>query len=417
MQEERSVRVGLRRSLGCLALAACGAAWITPGCGDPTLGPADSGAVAAPTAVPDGAPNATPGDATVADASAPDASARDSGARDSGGLDSSVRDSGFPDVALPPSAQKLIFVHAANYLGPAFEGATGAGAALNGGLRLCFRAGPVGANSVLPVPPLPNKPGAGLPIAAQLPGTGTVLPARTDFSGMRMEFIAMNAQALAARGIANTTCGDLFARGYPDGGAALVDGVDYLSLGAFPAGTFAVETTYVLSAQGCAPGLVDPVAALAKCGAGYVAETGNLKLKLDVVSRAPVGAELGAQLIHATTGASAVVLNPGVVDMGGSFNPLAPGAATVYDDPISSQAILSGVNLASDTLTMNPALALPSYSFASAVSATSAGTPIALGTSHVFVVVGEANDVTGFATRTLHFLAFPANPVVPDLVP
>ncbi|MBK6463400.1 MAG: hypothetical protein IPF92_20695 [Myxococcales bacterium] len=50
------------------------------------------------------------------------------------------------------------------------------------------------------------------------------------------------------------------------------------------------------------------------------------------------------------------------------------------------------------------------------MAATSAGTPIALGSSHVFVVVGEVGDTTGVATRKLHFLGFPADPVVPPLV-
>jgi hypothetical protein len=321
-------------------------------------------------------------------------------------------------VTLPPSSQKLIFVNAANYLGPAFEGSTGAAAALNGAMRICFRAGPDGSNPFLPVPPIPNKAAPPLPIAGYLPGTGGVLPAKVDFSTTRLELYAMNAQLLASKGVTNTSCGDLFVRGYPDAGTLPVEGVDFVKLGAIPAGTFAVETTYVVAAEGCSAGLTDATLAAAKCGPTYDPATGHLRLSVRTISRGPVGpTQLGAQLVHATSAASTLAVNAGVAAAGGgAFKPFA-AAAVAYGDPVTPQVVLAGVNLTSDTLSMNPALpGIPSYSFASAVAATSAGTPIALGSSHVFVVVGEVGDTTGVATRKLHFLGFPADPVVPPLV-
>lgn len=403
----------LRLSLASMILAGVGAGSVLQGCSDDAATPAaDAGKDTAPTATATGT---TTGTGTTPP----------------------------PDAAPPPKAQKIIFVHAANWLGEAFESSAGPGAALNGAIRLCLRAGPEGTNPFLPVPALPNKAAAPMPFPALLPGTGGVLPATTDFSTTRLEGYAMNAQIMADKGFgsgaaANTSCGDLFSKGFGgsdagadagdagDGGAGLVEGVDYIKVGVIPAGTFANESTYVISAQGCAKDFTaDPAIVAAKCGSTYNPATGNLELKITKLDRSDVGAaELGAQFIHATTGAEVIgPLNPGVVNGGGA--PDAGGDAgafhafaatpTAYNAPITALTKLSGITLATDALSMNPAIgAIPNYSFASAIAATSPATPIALGKGHVFIAVGEVG-ASPFDNRRLHFLAFPTNPTVPAL--
>lgn len=402
----------LRLSLASMILAGVGAGSVLQGCSDDPVTPAaDAGKDTAPTAtvIPTGTSTGTgTGTAPI-------------------------------DAAPPPESQKIIFVHAANWLGAAFESGTGAAEAVNGAIRLCLRAGPEGTNPFLPVPALPNKASAPLPFPALLPGTGGVLPAKTDFSTTRLEGYAMNAALMASKGFgsgagANTSCGDLFSKGFNpdagpgDGGVQLVEGVDYVKVGVIPAGTFANESTYVVSAQGCAKGFTgDPAAVSAKCGASYNETTGNLELKITKLDRSDVAAgELGAQFIHATTGAGQVgPLNPGVVTGGGApdaggdagaFKAFAP-APVAYNAPITALAKLAGVSLTGDALSMNPAIpAIPNYSFESAVAATSPSTPIALGKGHVFVAVGEVGAASGsIANRKLHFLAFPTNPTVPPL--
>ena len=355
-------------------------------------------------------------------------------------------DAELPDTFVPPrpAVQKIIFVHAANYMGPAWETATGPQAATNGSIRLCLRSGNAGtdggSNPFLPIPPLPNTPsaigtlpdGTVINYTGLLRGTGGVLPASTNFSTSQLTGYALNAQILATKGLGNATCGDIFSKGFGadggvgDGGTPLVAGVDFLEVGTIPAGTFKDETSYVITAQGCAPGLDNPTLAAAKCGTSYPASTGNLKLAVREVSRAAVaGTELGVQFINATPGTTGLPeVNPGVVttaDGGvtdaGAFKPFA-AAATAYDAPITAQVKLAGVNLASDGVVIaNPSL-IPPYSFASTIAATAAKTPVALGTSHVFVLVGDiasTQDGTAPPNAKLHFLAFPANPAVPQL--
>ncbi len=400
----------LRLSLASMILAGVGAGSVLQGCSDDPVTPAaDAGKDTAPTAT---TTTTATGTATGTGTTPVDA-------------------------APPPESQKIIFVHAANWLGTAFESSTGANAALNGAIRLCLRAGPEGTNPFLPVPALPNKAAAPLPVPALLPGTGGVLPAKTDFSTTRLEGYAMNAQIMAAKGFgsgaaANTSCGDLFSKGFNpdagpgDGGAALVEGVDYIKVGVIPAGTFANESTYVVSIQGCAKDYTDTAVGVvaAKCGSSYNPSTGNLELKITKLDRSAVGAtELGAQFIHATSAAEGIgPVNPGVVSGGadaggdaGAFKPFAP-APVAYNAPITALAKLAGVSLTADALTLNPALPIPNYSFASAVAATSPATPIALGKGHVFVAVGEVAAAQGpFDNRKPHFLAFPTNPTVPPL--
>lgn len=398
----------LRLSLASMILAGVGAGSVLQGCSDDPVTPAsDAGKDTAPTATTTATGTATgTGTGTTP-----------------------------PDAAPPPESQKIIFVHAANWLGTAFESGTGPAEAVNGAIRLCLRAGPEGTNPFLPVPALPNKSAGGLPFPALLPGTGGVLPAKTDFSTTRLEGYAMNAALMASKGFgsgagANTSCGDLFSKGFNpdagpgDGGVQLAEGVDYIKVGVIPAGTFANESTYVVSVQGCAKGYTDATVGVvaAKCGSSYNPTTGNLELKVTKLDRGAVGtSELGAQFMHVTSAADVIgPVNPGVVSGGadaggdaGAFKPFSP-AAVAYNAPITALVKLAGVSLTADALTLNPAL--PNYSFASAVAATSPSTPIELGKGHVFIAVGEVAAATGpFANRKPHFLAFPTNPTVPAL--
>lgn len=400
----------LRVSLATMILAGVGASATLQGCSDDDdVTPIDAGKDTSTT--PTGSTTTT----AIPDASDP------------------------PDTFVPPkpAVQKIIFVHAANYLGPAWETATGPAAATNGSFRICLRGGAGGtdggANPFLPVPPLPNAPVSGF--TGLVRGSGGVLPATTDFSTTQLTGYILNAQILAAKGIPlNTSCTDIFNKGFAaDGGVgdggdgtALRDGIDYRVIGTIPANTFKAETTYVVSVQGCAPGLDDATVAPAKCGAAYTAATGNLKLEVREVSRAAVAAtELGVQFINATPGTVGEV-NPGVVGNGatdggatdsGAFKPFA-AAATAYDAPITAQAKLAGVNLTNDGVAISSTSAIPPYSFASTIAATAARTPVALGTSHVFILVGDIASTLNAdapANAKLHFLAFPSNPAVPAL--
>ena len=332
----------------------------------------------------------------------------------------------------------------------------GAESATNGSVRLCLKAGDVGNNPFLPVPALPNAPAdiaPGVKFTGLLRGTGGVLPARTDFSATRLEGFALNARALAAKAASlpddaartkflNTPCGDLFGKGLDgdaavptDGGTNLRLGIDYVPVGVIEKGTFATDSTYVVTVQGCGAGYAEQAGVTAemvaaKCGATYASATGNLKLKVQKVDRGAVGAtELGAQFVHATTGSGPAPINPGVLPGGGTdggadaaaFKPFSTTPPVAYDAPITPLVKLAGVSLTADALTVNPQVAqIPPYSFASSIAATAGKEPVTLGKGHVFVLVGEGSPAVLLDPAVpnnvkLHFLAFPTNPVVPPL--
>lgn len=396
----------LRLGMAGIILSGLGAGTVLQGCGDDDVTPLDAGTDTAPT-------NTTTATGT-----------------------GTVPDSSVPDTFVPPvpESQKIIFVHAANFLGAAFEANTAA-PALNGSVRLCLKAGPEGTNPFLPVPPLPNTastlPG-GAKFTGLLRGTGGVLPARTDFSTTRLEGYALNAQALQARGVTNTSCGDLFTKGFGvdggagDGGTPLVEGQDYVKVGVIPSGTFTPDSTFVVSVTGCAANAPTEVAT--RCGAGYAPATGNLKLNIVKLDRGAVGAaELGAQFIHAASAVEGVLptpppVLPGVVTPGDGGADA--GAAKLFSTtPVAFDGAkvtplvkLSGVNVTTDRLTLNPAVPeLSQYTFGSAVILTAAQTPVALGSGFVFIAVGEPQRPPTDGNLALHFLAFPTNPVVPPL--
>lgn len=419
----------LRLGMAGIILSGLGAGTVLQGCGDDDVTPLDAGADTAPT-------NTTTATGT-----------------------GTVPDSSVPDTFVPPvpESQKIIFVHAGNWMGTEFETGVGPDSATNGSVRLCLRAGDVGNNPFLPVPALPNAPsnlplpdGGTTPFAGLLRGTGGVLPARTDFSSTRLEGFAMNARILAQKAASlpdaaartkflNTPCGDLFSKGLDgdasvptDGGANLREGIDYIRVGVIEKGTFAPDSTYVVTVQGCGAGYAEQAGVTtemvaAKCGASYASATGNLKLKVQKVDRGAVGAtELGAQFIQATTGTATVPVNPGVLPGGGvdggadaaAFKAFSTTPPVAYDAPITPLVKLAGVSLTADALTVNPQAPVPPYSFASSIAATAGKEPVTLGKGHVFVLVGEAAVLADPNTPNnvkLHFLAFPTNPVVPPL--
>ena len=418
----------LRLGLAGIILAGLGAGTVLQGCGDDDVTPLDAGKDTAPTST-----TTATGTGTVPD--------------------SSVPDTFVPPV---PESQKIIFVHAGNWIGPAFETGVGAESATNGSVRLCLKAGDVGNNPFLPVPALPNAPAdiaPGVKFTGLLRGTGGVLPARTDFSATRLEGFALNARALAAKAASlpddaartkflNTPCGDLFGKGLDgdaavptDGGTNLRLGIDYVPVGVIEKGTFATDSTYVVTVQGCGAGYAEQAGVTAemvaaKCGATYASATGNLKLKVQKVDRGAVGAtELGAQFVHATTGSGPAPINPGVLPGGGTdggadaaaFKPFSTTPPVAYDAPITPLVKLAGVSLTADALTVNPQVAqIPPYSFASSIAATAGKEPVTLGKGHVFVLVGEGSPAVLLDPAVpnnvkLHFLAFPTNPVVPPL--
>lgn len=349
-------------------------------------------------------------------------------------------DASQPDTFIPPPppAAKIIFVHAAAWMGAAFESFTAPDprVAINGAIRLCLKAGPEASSAFLPVPPLPNKVSAPLPIAALLPGTGGVLPAKTDFSKTRLEGYALNSARLAAKGVGGSErdCGTLFTKGYPaaaDAGAdaaseALVEGIDFFRVGVIPEGSLTTETTFVVTFEGCAPGA--PAALEGKCGPGYDPTKSNFAIKLNKVDRAAVGADqLGAQFVHASTQVAGSPLKdqvlPGIIKTPGdpaTFKPFVPTAPSTvaYGSPVTALVKLAGVTVASDFVTVNPGVSALATTFEQGVAATSPKTVVALGKGFTFVAVGDPQAApTGPSNRLPHFLIFPNDPEVPNLEP
>jgi hypothetical protein len=384
-----------------------------------------------------------------------DAGGTDSGpGTDSGGSDSG-QDSG-KDAG--PTLAKLTLVNAATDLGANADiGPTKAQA-----LRVCFKQGKADPLSVAPYPPLPREAPASNPQAPPgvYNGTGGAFPSfGLDLSDRKLVPYVMNAKAMAAKGFLKptdggleTTCDEILD---PTKHPEVKANEDYWELPEIPAGTFAVEKSYVLALTGCAGDAT--VANPTTCGPDFTPGggpgKGNLKVTVYEVTRTAVSANgLGVQFAHlspqynATFGQTGQPLAPGFVtdptDAGPSYKPVTDGAAPY---PSVSPAIsVSGVtdndffasNKDSPIALGGPNVAfapvnLPAIQALSGLGAPTAPTVYKAGKNFIFIAVGDPlqpsylmpdgtpGDGGGatFNLRSYHYLAFPTDPEIQQYKP
>jgi hypothetical protein len=381
----------------------------------------------------------------------------ETGTPDSPGADTAVPDA--PIDAPKPNFAKLTFINALTDMGaPATTYLNGRG---DTAIRICFKQGTTAQNlGVAPYPPLPDKPRGGQPVAGVLPGTGGTFPSfGLDLEGRIIVPIIMNVKTLVAKGVVNpgngqpgTTCDELVGD-TKDAAAGLVENVDYWTLPQIDAGTFKKEKSYVLALTGCV-GDANPTNQ-AKCGPGFTAGggagNGNMKVTIFETNTTPVSAtQLGVQLFHASAqadavfGAAAIPLTPGFMSNpndAGTFKAAVP-APIVLNTLTPAQGV-TGVTdtnffVLDKTNPGNPLTALapfplPTIQALSGLGTATAPTVYKDGANFVFLVVGDpqeptfsftdgggagdGGDGTSFNTKSLHYLAFPTDPVIAPYTP
>jgi hypothetical protein len=357
---------------------------------------------------------------------------------DSGTVDSSspTIDSGNPgDGGGPDSATdtrpnaKVQLVNAATDFGPANA---------SGGLRICYALGTDEASAVMgPLPPLPETVTPGTPFAGVFIGTGGTIPGTgVDLSALVIVPYIMNAQSLFVRGVTkpasgpSTSCADLFS-GAVDAGGALVPNVDYWKLPSIPANTLVKNKSLILVLTGCAGNST----AGAACGPGFVTGApgvGNLKVSIVDIDRLTAidSDKIGAQFVHASpAGAAAFApFKPGFTGDptdAGAFKSIATAdAGTVALLEKTDLLQVSGVNVASDSFTINPlvaqlAIPLPEVQQLSYGTTVPEGGAYRNGAAFTFIAVGDpGQSVDGggggavFNTRSFHYIALPNDPVI-----
>ena len=371
-----------------------------------------------------------------------------------GGGDSST-DAAKPDTR--PFA-KLTLVNATSDLGPK--------AAVNvrgdAAFRVCFKQGTTEQNvSVAPYPPLPDKAPPGSPAPGIPYGTGGTFPSfGLDLEGRVIVPIIMNAKTLAAKRIVNpnngspgTTCDELIGTS-ADAAVGLKANEDYWELPPIPAGTFKREKAFVLLLTGC---VGDATISSEKCGPGFTAGggpgVGNLAVKIFETTRAAISpTQLGIQFIHASAQANAVFGPTGAVfpiEPGLMADPRDAGSFKAATDTPATYGTLSPVKAVSKTTdgdffvlsktqpdpTRGPLAPYPltTIQALSGLGPNSAPTVYVNGANYVFLVTGDpaeptfnatdgggpgdGGDGTQFNTKSVHYLAFPTDPVVKPYAP
>ncbi len=372
------------------------------------------------------------------------------------------------DSAPKPNFAKLTLINATTDMGPnaAFPGRGDAA------IRVCFKQGTTAQNlGVAPYPPLPDKAKGTSKVPGIFYGTGGTFPSfGLDLEGRIIVPIVMNAKTLLAKGVVNpgtgqpgTTCDELVGD-TADAAAGLVENKDYWILPQIDAGTFMKEKAYVLALTGCV-GDATAGGNLSKCGPGFVPAPlgglGNLAVKVYETTRTPVSAtQLGVQFLHASPQADSVFgavmfpLSPGFTsnpqDAGPTFKAATPGAITlatltpaqgVTGVKDSDYFVLDKANPQPGAATALAPFPLPLIQALSGLGLPAAPTVYKDGQNFVFVVVGDTGeptfqgtdggcatptgaappqpapcgngtDGTTFNTKSLHFLAFPTDPVI-----
>ncbi|CAN5687963.1 hypothetical protein BH11MYX4_BH11MYX4_10610 [soil metagenome] len=387
--------------------------------------------------------------------------------------DSPAGDSSLPDAAdaAKPNFAKLTFINATTDLGDGKAPAESA-TSLNGrgdtAIRICFKQGTTAQNlGVAPYPPLPDKPKGTQPVAGVLPGTGGTFPSfGLDLEGRIIVPIVMNVKTLVAKQVVNpgngqpgTTCDELVGD-TADAAAGLVENQDYWVLPQIDAGTFKKEKSYVLALTGCrGDSVLNPGK---ECGPGFTAGggagLGNLKVQIFETNTTPVSAtQLGVQVFHLSAQADALFgaasgnpfpITPGFVtnpDGGVGFraasaaplelNKLTPvmGVTGVKD---SDLFVLNKTSPSLDPIAASKSLVpfpLPFIQALSGLGLPTAPTVYKDGANYVFVAIGDptqptfsatngtgpgdGGDGTVFNTRSVHYLAFPTDPVIEPYKP
>lgn len=383
---------------------------------------------------------------------------------DTGTPDTNVGDTGTQpdaaDAAPKPNFAKLTFINATTDLGPNAV-LTGRGDA---GIRICFKQGTTMANlGVAPYPPLPDK-STRPPLPAGIPfGSGGTFPSfGLDLEGRIIVPIVMTVKHLLAEGVVNpgsgqpgTTCDEIVGD-TKKANFNFVEGKDFWTLPAIDAGTFKKEKSYVLALTGCAGDA--SIGNKDKCGPGFpaagTAGVGNLKVTIFETNTTPVSAtQLGVQFFHVSTaadqvfGAVAKTLTPGFQSNpadGGTFKAAVPGPIVLHT--LTPAQGVTGVKdsdffvLDKDGINPGP-VALAPFPLTSIQAASGLGTATAPtiykdGKNFVFVLVGDpaqptfntvvdggcpdptpgkcgdGGDGTDFNPQSMHFLAFPTDPVI-----
>jgi hypothetical protein len=318
-----------------------------------------------------------------------------------------------PNEAGPSNRAKVIVVHASPDVAA---------------VRVCFAIGIQndGSDGVMaPIAPLPKNPLA--------PGAGAVLP---DL-GLDLSPHAVTPYVVLASKITSSsaTCDTLAGNG-----GSLVSGLDYFKLETIPTGTFSTDTTLLITAMGCLPSVLDPLADKATCGSTYDTAAGNLTRRIDKLDRVVGNTQrFGAQLAHVSSPASGVwgalygATNVSAAlhafDGGGadeiivdqtSFPSLAPSSAASLAMPNVDQTalVVAAVNADGGAAPTWLSVPLPLIHEVTTGQATGENTYFVAGANYTFVFLGDPRVPTTldggvFNGYALHALAFPNDPTVP----
>lgn len=376
----------------------------------------------------------------------------DSGTTD-GGADGSPADQQNPqdvqnpmDTGAPDSGTlgKLLAVHASPDLPP---------------IRFCYKVN----GALSPLPPLPQELSpaqiaAGAPFAGLYQGTGGPLPSTgTDLGPLTITPILIKAQSVkdyvkgGDGGV--KVCSDLLA---PDAGFNLVAGTDYWTLADIPANTFKHDHTYILAATGCRSNTTigggNMLATLAKCGADWNNNSGNLAVKIYDVDRTVANPQkMGAQFLHlspiigaGTTGITPALATPGANDGGTKlelialqpvqFPNLAPmtatgvGKPTLNANPLLSTAFVGTPILPDGGPGTQIALPLPIVEKLTTGYSPDGGLMYTNGANFTFIALGDPTvpqfvdqlgqaqpDGGAFNGYYIHVIGMPNDPVIPKL--
>jgi hypothetical protein len=360
-------------------------------------------------------------------------------------VDAAVAETSVPDsgpladtgVDAGPSKPKIILIHGANEAG---------------NVRLCLATSatntePNLATETLGIAPLPFRGAPYLP-----PGFGSVLPIKDlDVPNVALTPIVFTAAALERIGATGDKkdCKEILgalasdAGLSDDAGVAVTKGVDYFVLPTVAKGTFEYDNTYVALVTGCAANTVAPLNP--KCGPGYNG-TANFKLVGYKLDKSSGGAGNVVQFVH---GAQDV---DGVLSGGGSSPNVRPFLNVTGGDAGADKLYLTGDAGATFANSLQMALPAPGIKTAgvipigtgifgvtaaigdipqsviSAQALANGGTPdptfFKAGRGYTFIALGDPTQPKtvplpdGGATfngKTVHFLVFDNDPVVPSL--
>lgn len=315
-------------------------------------------------------------------------------------------------------------------------------------VRVCLAIGSKADGSdavIVPLPPLPDRTVSPAPYPGLFPGTGGALPdLGFDLSGKVVVPYVLLAEPLASdartdAGPPPFNCAELL---NPGGDASLTAG-SFLKLPPVAAGTFASGKTKLVAVTGC---IANEPKGSALCGASYNVLQGNVGLTVFDLDRAALASasQVGLQVAHLSAPTEGEIQGgPSVGIAAGLAGPLDAAAGDAFVEPVAigvhygeigpSTATRVGLASVDETLfainVLSPDGGVPLAGFGVPLSlvytattgqVSGASSYFATGANYTFVVVGDpaepafldAGGLPVFNGRTLHFLAFPNDPVV-----